>query len=140
MNRGAPMRRLAILVLLASAAGCRAPISGTVGQPVALPVGQVATYDSIDLDLAFRRVVTDSRCPRGATCVWAGEAVVTAEARLRGGAPRTLELRLSAESDTTDGEPVGGHRVRLLALEPHPSTASPPDSAAYVGTFLVERR
>jgi hypothetical protein len=129
-----------VLVVLAAVAACRAPIAGTIGQPLTLPVGQAATYDAIDLDLVFRRVDADSRCPRGATCVWAGEALVTVEARLRGGAPRTLELRLSAPPDTTEAEPIDGHGIRLIALEPHPTTAREPDSTAYAGTFLVERR
>lgn len=140
MSGGSTRRRLMVLAVLASVAACRAPIAGTVGQPVTVPIGGAATYAAIDLDLVFRRVAADSRCPKGATCVWAGEALVTVEARLRGGAPRTLELRLSAPPDTTEAEPIDGHRVRLIALEPHPTTAREPDSTAYAATFLVERR
>ena len=39
-----------------------------------LQLGKVMHFD--DVDIEFIRVVTDSRCPKGVSCVWAGEAKV----------------------------------------------------------------
>ena len=68
-------------LLALTAVSCRQPVKALLGTPVVLPVGQTATFGQSDLDLRFRRVASDSRCPTGATCVWAGEASVTVDAR-----------------------------------------------------------
>jgi murein endopeptidase len=39
-----------------------------------LAVGQTATVAGENLGTKFVEVVSDSRCPKGATCIWAGEA------------------------------------------------------------------
>jgi hypothetical protein len=44
------------------------------GQEFVLPIGHTAVFDSKDLKIKFESVSSDSRCPKGVTCVWAGEA------------------------------------------------------------------
>ncbi len=44
------------------------------GQEVVLSPGQRLTIVGEDLQVKFLRVSSDSRCPRGAQCIWAGEA------------------------------------------------------------------
>ena len=69
-----------ILLLLAiptlSAAGCSGGKSGIAAEPgdeFALSVGQSVYIRGEDFEIRFIEVIADSRCPRGATCVWAGE-------------------------------------------------------------------
>ena len=63
---------LSVLVL----PGCTKP-TGTeagLGKEFTLSIGQSATVTAENLSVKFIEVVSDSRCPTGATCIWAGEA------------------------------------------------------------------
>ena len=68
---------LALLFLLAAVSlscGAGAGIQATLGQEFTLPVGKTATFESESLTVRFVDVITDSRCPAGVECIWAGEA------------------------------------------------------------------
>ena len=64
--------------------------------------------------LTFERIVSDSRCPKGVQCVWAGE--VTLALRLK--SPRgsdTLQLANSASEGSAQG-----YRLKLLSYQACP--------------------
>ena len=124
-------------------ASCRKPVVATVDQPFVLHVGQPARLAKSDLDLYFRRVVSDSRCPTGVQCVTAGDAVVTLEGRIMKGPVESFEVRLpggEASQDSTLWKAYDGYRVRLMRLEPYPTAGVAKDTTAYVGTFVLEKR
>jgi len=66
---------IAILVLLVLA-GCSKPVGNEVGldREFTLSVGQSVTVVEENLTVKFVEAISDSRCPKGATCIWAGEA------------------------------------------------------------------
>jgi len=66
---------LAILVLI-PLSGCTKPAVDEVSlnAEFTLSVGQSVSVKGEDLTIKFVEVVSDSRCPTGATCIWAGEA------------------------------------------------------------------
>ena len=55
--------------------GCTKPTGTEVGlgKEFTLSIGQSATVTGENLSFKFIEVVSDSRCPTGATCIWAGE-------------------------------------------------------------------
>ena len=135
------IRTLLVALLLLVTASCRKPVAATLGQPVLLHVRQAVHFQESDLDLYFRRVVSDSRCPTGAECVTAGEAVVALDGRILKGPVETFEVRLPAGApDSVAWRAYDGYRIGLVKLEPSPSTDRAADTTAYVGTFLVEKR
>jgi hypothetical protein len=141
MLRCSSQSTLALVILLALGAGsCHKPIRAVVGTPVALPVHRAATFARTDLELFFRRVASDSRCPTGAQCVWAGEATVTVDARLAKGPVESFDLKLSAREDSTVWKPFDGYRIRVVSLDPYPRLGVTTDSSGYVATLLVEKR
>jgi hypothetical protein len=130
-----------IVVLALSGVSCRKPISPALSQPFDLHAGQAARPRGSDLELYFRRVAADSRCPRGVQCITAGEAVVTLDARILQGYPETFEVRLEgASSDSLKEAIYQGYGVRLLSLEPSPVAGATTDTTAYVGRFIVRKR
>lgn len=131
-----------VIVLALTAASCRAPVKAVLGTPVVLPVGQTATFGRSDLDLRFKRVASDSRCPTGATCVWAGEAAVTVEARILKGPVETFDIRMPAGNapDSAVWKPYDAYRIRVVRLDPHPVVHLAVDTTRYAATFLVEKR
>lgn len=44
-----------------------------LGQPFVLKPGESATIQNESLNLTFREVINDSRCPEGAVCIWQGQ-------------------------------------------------------------------
>ena len=60
-----------VAVLLCTLAGCQNTLN--TGEEVTLRVGQSVQIEGKDLKITFAGVSNDSRCPTGATCVWAGE-------------------------------------------------------------------
>lgn len=110
--------------------------SVSLDQPFALRVGQRATVAGANVNLRFEEVASDSRCPSGVQCVWAGNAVVRAvlsQDRKAFGAElnTTLEPRSVRYLDYT---------VSLVSLTPQPAAqGSAIAPSEYVATFQVTR-
>ncbi|XUX00344.1 MAG: hypothetical protein TUN42_10760 [Dehalogenimonas sp.] len=67
---------LGMLILGSALAGCGSgsnTISASLGDKFALKVGQSADISAESLKVTFDKVLNDSRCPDGATCIWAGQ-------------------------------------------------------------------
>jgi len=64
------------LSMLLAISGCSEPAIDevTLDTEFTLSVGQSVSVAGEGLQLTFVEVVSDSRCPSGATCIWAGEA------------------------------------------------------------------
>jgi hypothetical protein len=65
-------------VLTLAVSACATPPPGksvALGEQVNLAIGQTVTMVGESLRITFVEVTGDSRCPRGATCVWQGEAI-----------------------------------------------------------------
>jgi len=72
---------LSILMLLLSlgCTGKTSEITANLGQEVELKIGQTVSIKGEQIKVKFAEVVTDSRCPNGATCIWQGEITCTVE-------------------------------------------------------------
>ena len=65
---------IALLALALPLVGCATETRARLGQEFSLAIGQTATIEGENLKIKFLDVTADSRCPKGATCVWQGEA------------------------------------------------------------------
>ena len=130
------MRRRFAAALAVAALGCNwATGLVRIASPadVQLKVGQAAVVDG-RLIVRFVGVPSDSRCPLGAMCIWAGDAEVAITVTLDGGAAEadTLHLMPATNSDTT-----ATYIVSLLDLTPYPSTTAPIAADRYVAQLHV---
>lgn len=92
-------------VLLAAPAACAAPTA--IEGPVA--IGQIASVGGPRV--RPDRVIEDSRCPAGTTCVWPGRVVL--RATVQGGTwSKPLDLVLGVPVDIADG------KLTLVAVTP----------------------
>jgi hypothetical protein len=65
---------IALACLLLLPCGCQAEsLTASLGQETSLRLGQVVSIEGEQLEIEFVRVISDSRCPTGAQCVWQGE-------------------------------------------------------------------
>jgi hypothetical protein len=105
------------------------------GQPFSLKPGQVAAAQDGRLRVGFDAVSSDSRCPKGEQCVWAGDATVRVWVESQGGARRTGELHTAP--NLTRALAVSGQELLLVKLEPYPIRGKPIAPGDYVSTFTL---
>jgi hypothetical protein len=95
-----------------------------------IELGVGASARVSDLTIVFEQVESDGRCPRGATCIWEGDAVV----RLTAGKPGQGEratLRLHTHASGAREAQHAGKVVRLVELHPYPTVDRPVDPKEY---------
>jgi uncharacterized protein YceK len=131
------MRNIWMLLICTLALGC-SPVLGTtddtqLGQPFTLEPGRVyVVHDQPAWNLEFVRVVQDSRCPKTAVCVWAGDAEL--EFRVsQGGEQQLVRLHSGLQSQSVV---VMGYRLTLTQLDPEPDIGVTP---AYRATLMLEK-
>jgi hypothetical protein len=109
----------------------------TLGEVFTLAVGNVAEVRGEALQVGFDRVLSDSRCPRGAQCIVKGEAVIRVwlSKPPRGRAESELRTAPSADAEATYGD----YRLRLVMLDPYPEGDRTIRTSDYVATLLVTR-
>lgn len=85
-------------------------------QPFTLRLTQTAEFPDLGLTITFRRVPSDSRCPRTVVCVWEGNGEVELLLRM---ADSTRAISLNTALDPREAL-VGAHRLVLRGLFPEP--------------------
>lgn len=89
-------------------------------------------------------MISESRCPTGAQCPWAGQAIIGVTFEEEGGSPADLQLVIPGfvDAGTGDGyQPLDtlGFRLTLLELEPYPTVDSPAPDTTSTAAIRVER-
>ncbi|MEP7382703.1 MAG: hypothetical protein ABI910_13525 [Gemmatimonadota bacterium] len=102
------------------------------------PVG----HDVGDVWMTLSDVPSDSRCPQGVACVWAGDAVAAINVHpgcyKAGCLAPSFGLNLHTQLEPKAGDALGYH-VQLLAIRPEPVHDSPTDPTRYVAWVRVSR-
>jgi hypothetical protein len=108
----------------------------TLDQPFVLRVGQSATVAGEGLTVSFQGVPSDSRCPTGVQCVWAGNAVVQVVLS-KDGKAFGAELNTNLEPTSVD---YLNYNVALVSLAPYPTSKGGAISQSqYRATFVVTK-
>lgn len=135
---------LSSLLVLAPLGGCTqgdvlAPAAGplrdvALNQTVTLAPGEEALLQGSSLRVRFLEVRQDSRCPSTLTCVWAGRVQASLLVS-HAGALHSVVLGLW-EPDAT-AVVVGGYRVELQDVLPHPETETPIPAEDYRAVLTI---
>lgn len=127
---------IATVVLLVALSACHRhsspsePNEHRVDETVTLAIG-AETHLSALLSLSADRVVTDSRCPAGVSCVWEGEVVIALTLRSRGA---SFPILLSDHAGPAD---ANGYQLTLISVQPKPTPSGPPPISEYRVTVRV---
>lgn len=105
------------------------------GETFRLRPGQTARLRGENLVIGFRGIGADSRCPRDVTCVWQGDAVARIGASTDGSDFEPFDLHTGLEPMAVE---FAGRTIRLVAVEPYPSSSEPIDPSRYVVTLRVD--
>jgi hypothetical protein len=111
-----------------------------VGREFKIKVGQMVTFRGEVLRLRFKRITSDSRCPTGVECVWAGNAEVLFEVSAGGArGKRTLSLNTNAGQERAAEGTYRRYTVKLVGLSPYPQSGRKIRPGEYIATLLVSK-
>lgn len=137
----------AVLGCLLAASACKKSDSPTdkpanSKDTIYLKVGELWEHPSLTFQVSFDSVLSDSRCPLDAICIWEGR--VDARFLFRfGGQPTvfdTLANGAAVQNFPTDSTAKYGFNVRLLEMKPFAlTTNSPIPQADYLAKLLVKQ-
>jgi hypothetical protein len=109
-----------------------------IGREFKIKVGRTLTFRGEVLRLRLARVASDSRCPTGVECVWAGNAEVLIEVSAGGArGKKTLSLNTNAGQGRAAEGTYRRYTVKLVALSPYPQSGRKIRPGEYTATLLV---
>ena len=90
-----------------------------------LKEGENKFLKEYEMNVTFKRMVEDSRCPKDVQCIWAGNAI--AEVEFMGTYTRPVTVRLSTTNDANKGyansEKFNGYKITLEDVTPETTSA-----------------
>ncbi len=107
-----------------------------LAQEFELKVGQEAIIKGEQLKAKFISVLEDSRCPKGVTCIQAGQGRVALQLTPRNKKSETVELSTASSGQEIDSN---GYQVKLVSLNPYPKMDSQVKTAEYVLNLTVSK-
>jgi hypothetical protein len=126
--------RFSIVGLAAMLAGCNSAVAPRLGEEFTLRIGQSASIAELGLWMRFNRVVTDSRCPANAMCIWAGDGAILLEVAPMTGDSKEDTLHTNLDPHSI---PLGRAELRLVKLEPYPAASGSISPGDYVVTLAT---
>ena len=106
-------------------------------QSARLKVGEALQIGGARTSLTFIRVERDSRCPRGARCIRAGEAVVVFSLREDDGGVSSLTFEVPPGGGASQS--FRGYRVQIVGLDPQAETDVEIAPDGYVAAIAVQK-
>ena len=104
---------------------------------VYLAEGENKFLKEFEMNVTFKRMVEDSRCPKDVECIWAGNAM--AEVELMGLYTRPVTIQLSTMNDTSQNyvntQNFNGYSISLIEVTPE--TTSAKGFKALKGTYKI---
>jgi hypothetical protein len=105
-----------------------------IGEPFTLVTDLTYQAEAEALQVGQLEIGEDSRCPRGVTCVWEGQAIVSIVVN-----NQPLNLTLQAGDPSLAVKTMGDYRFEAQKLEPYPEDGKSIDPTTYVLTLLVQK-
>lgn len=95
------------------------------GSVIYLNEGENRFFDEYQMNVTFKRISEDSRCPKDVNCIWAGVAV--AEVEVMGTATRPMTLSLASTENKGrnyhQSADFNGYTITLTEVNPYPGSA-----------------
>ena len=83
----------------------------------------------------FISVIDDSRCPVGATCVWAGNAKVKIQLS-KGRDAKEFEINTGIQPSTIEYK---GYQIKIVSLSPRPGEMAKAMAAKHTAVFEITK-
>jgi hypothetical protein len=106
-------------------------------QSARLRVAETLRVSGANATLTFVSVQRDSRCPKGARCIRAGEAVVVLSVREGNGDATTLTFEVPPGGGASQS--FHGYRIQIVGLDPQTETDVEIAPSDYVATIAIRQ-
>jgi hypothetical protein len=138
MSRGSVGRRRSAAVVFTAGLLLEGLVAAAPAQEQSarLGVGEALQIGGARTSLTFVRVERDSRCPRGARCIRAGEAVVVFSLREDDGGVSTLTFEVPPGGGASQS--FRGYRVQIIGLDPQAETDVEIAPDDYVASMSIQ--
>lgn len=131
---------LLIPLLLISCTGSNDISTPSLGLEFSLKPGQQTSISGEDLNVQFKSVTNDSRCPTGAQCIWAGNAEVNVELSKAGSAASTVQLNTAETTSLPSQATYLNYTIQVTGLQPTPEVNATIAQSDYIGRFIVTKQ
>jgi hypothetical protein len=128
---------LSLLVMCTACSGTDNPSSVNLGQTATLAIGQQVSINGESLAIIFHSVLTDSRCPTGVECFWAGEVSVYIDVNYRDKTER-LTITESGASSNPATQEFDQYRI-TYHVSPYPQAGKKIPSKDYRLQITITR-
>ena len=125
---------------------CHKDVEPTEINLTALRYGCSAEESSSRVRICYDSLTSDSRCPEGAVCFWAGEAEIKVRFYENGNVHPVKMLLLAGNEQhhsigtTVSDTVINGYKIKLTDVLPHPKASAPaPTPDQYKAIFSVSR-
>ncbi len=140
------IRPLLIIAVLVFLSGCIQNSSEKIyykeavfGNPFQLKINETALIKSENLTIKFTDVTEDSRCPKDAACIWAGQVTVLAKVSKEGKALGNYSLTRMPGAGVPAAIAFDRYVISLAGIDPYPEKERIIGKAEYAATFVVSR-
>lgn len=127
------MKTIFLSLILVFVFGSVSMTNAQTQSTVKVRAGKKARDSKSSITVKFVSVSEDSRCPEGATCVWAGNAKVQVQVSMNGSEPKTFEANTNLG---IRGNSYDNYAIYLTELSPAPKSKKKGD---YTATFSITR-
>jgi len=127
--------KLVLALLLTFVFGTLQTIEAQTGEQQKVQINKQKKFSKSNLTVRFVSLIEDSRCPKGANCVWAGNAKIKIEVG-NGGKKETFEVNTNLGPK---GSTYNGYSIELISLTPVPKQNIRINRNGYVATFAISR-
>lgn len=100
-------------------------------------LGQSAGFENQSVQ--FAKVISDSRCPKNVTCVWAGEAKVLINIFKNEVLVESREIVLAPGTEVEPLLSLENKKVGIYSLDPYPNAKTPKTNKKYVLNLIVAK-
>ncbi len=127
----------AFVVVLGLSTGCaNNVVEADLGQEFSLRIGQTAQIENEPLTIRFTGISGDSRCPKGVTCIWAGEVKCDVTVTYQGTSSNITLIQSGAGQSSE--EIYKGYRL-IFSVEPYPEAGKQISRADYRLILTVKK-
>ncbi|MBI1883762.1 MAG: hypothetical protein HYS08_06110 [Chlamydiae bacterium] len=110
-----------------------------LGEEFQLKMGGTVAIPSENLKMMLKSIPSDSRCPEGAECIWAGQVKVLVHVEKDGQDLGDHTLALPMMPKNKSPEVIGGCIITLSKVEPYPKMGQKIEPSDYVASFVVTK-
>lgn len=104
-----------------------------LGDTITLQKGDTAMFGQQHFKIIFTKMISDSRCPKGVVCIWAGDAQGEFKF-ISNSTSETFDLSTGGQPTATHSIIIEGYTIKLVDYLPYPDISQkiPPIPSAKI--------